>query len=401
MKEKLKLQRYDKFMLILVFLVPLLNQLNDTGILKSDIIMYIPFVGMLVVFLFGGKKLNVNISIKIVMILLFLSFLVSPIIGLTIFNDKYTPLINIMYLGLYCIFTFSLIILASGVDKNKYLLYLKAALVGNSIWLVTNIVLNINEINSSNITSIFSRISTGGALDNSITRVFFGFSQPNTAAMYIVVEIIILYMIIKLEKKKKILITIAIIAFYICIIPTGSRTAFISISLFLVLELLFFIGKKINKNILMFIIFSIIIPVVIVTLMKLNIKEILNATSGRYSNIIDDLSVIKNDKDLIFGIASVRISQMSLLITNMNIIDNWYVMDIIRFGLIGLYLALVSVFVTFISLAKKVDKTALVLLIVLLVYSFAENVLFTPGDVISWLSWFVFFCTIQIKSKIL
>ncbi|GMK41166.1 hypothetical protein PCCS19_42220 [Paenibacillus sp. CCS19] len=77
--------------------------------------------------------------------------------------------------------------------------------------------------------------------------------------------------------------------------------------------------------------------------------------------------------------------------------DNWYVTHLIQFGIVGMAIFVFNIIlVTFYSL-KHHQYKVISLLIVLLFYSGAENVMFLPGVLISWVFWVVIFTNLKIK----
>ena len=155
--------KYEKSIYMLVAIIPFINQLYNLG-LNIEKLIYIPFIGIILCFLSMKKNksdLIVNLEIKFsngagfVFICMILSYILSPIIGLTLF--KFNPISNIMYISLFIIFIFALIILHTTINtEQKYYYTLKSLLCGNSIVLIFNLLRNITDISDINFSTILT-----------------------------------------------------------------------------------------------------------------------------------------------------------------------------------------------------------------------------------------------------
>lgn len=390
----MKDNRYVKSILLLIALIPFLNQFNNTygGL---GYLIYVPYIMIIVVANLYRKKEDSTISnnslIQIVVVLLLFSYTISPVLGLTIF--KYTPLENIIYIALFYIFIIFLFNIYKIIDsKEKYNELLKYITIGNSLILIINLTLNINEIQYIDFNTILT--------NERAIRASFGINHPNTTAMYILIEMLLIYLFIIKEKKKKKIGFIIILILSVFLIATGSRTANICLIIFILLEVYSNITKRLNKYIRVNIFLVMLSIGILFLVYKSDFSSLLNSMSGRDRAFINNLYAIKEYGNILVGIAPTSI----MVLNNqcmLDFADNWYIVQMIQFGILGI----IPIFVTIIILLTRFMKyrnTMMVnLILVMLVYSTAERVLFVPGVNLSVILWILIVINIQRISNLI
>ena len=324
-------------------------------------------------------------SIGIIIVYLFLPFLFFTIT----YNSFKT---NIFYSMLNIIFLLAVVLTSAEIKKNEYKFILIGTLISNTIYLGYSIVKNFNQINLQSIQLVFNGNRKG--------RAYFDFSHPNFAAMFILVEIILIYIVFfKIYKNKKIG-TFFIGFFIIPLLCTGSRTAFYSLILFVGLEIYVNIMEYVDKKIRIIVI--ILGSGILLFIFSKLTFFLLENSSGRNIALIDNIKLLIENGKLLTGFGPVQISRLKRVIIGLKVSDNWYMTQLIRYGLFGLIIMIICV-IYFIkksnSLFEKKDKYSINLMIVLLFYSFAENVLFVPGVIVSWISWMIYFCQIELNKN--
>lgn len=382
------LSKYDKSILVIVTMIPIFNQLNSSFIALSNLI-YVPYILIILAFFLMKKNnddLKANIKMKftegmgLTLSLLFLSYIVSPVIGMTFL--KFTPFQNIIYIGLFLIFICVLAILYSTI-KNSYMYQcmLKCSLIGNSLVLFFNIAMNINQIFDIKFNTIIT--NERGA------RANYGFSHPNTTAIYILVEILLIYLIYIKEKRKLVIPVITIGVLTIFMISTGSRTSIMSLGLFIGLSLYSKCTLKVDPLIKICINLITIMIVILFIIYKFDLVGFISNTSGRGISLIDNIKAIG-----VYGNYFTGIGPTSIMILGdyckLNFADNWYIVQVIQFGLISLGIIIISIIRLCNNFRRHNDYLCLNLMLTLLFYSLAERVLIVPGVMLSWVCWMIF-----------
>ncbi|GFN29858.1 hypothetical protein [Paenibacillus xylaniclasticus] len=376
----------SKVMLVLLACVPFFNQLVNM-IPGLSYVQYVPYILMVAAFLLDRAPIDMSREGKVILFLLVGVYTISPIIGQTIY--KYDPIKNLVYILLFMIFILSLSTAVSYIKYENYKTVLKTILLGNSILLIMNLLTNMNEINIDN----YSWILAG----ERNSRANFGFSHPNTAGMFLFLEIILIYYVNKLGCGRWYVWTVLIGLLLPFLLATGSRTAVIGTILFFLLSLYSSVLSKANPLIQLAVFFGVIVPGFIVMLYQFNLEAFFNEASGRNSNLVHNLNILKEHDAVVFGIAPVNVSDLKTMIDGLTFSDNWYVTHLIQFGLVGMALFVFSLFmVLFVSIRQK-RLGIVTLLIILLFYSGAENVMFIPGVLISWVMWILIFTKLKIK----
>ena len=108
-----------------------------------------------------------------------------------------------------------------------------------------------------------------------------------------------------------------------------------------------------------------------------------------------------NSNRLITGFGPISISSISRTLP-IKITDTWYITHILSFGLISLILISVNIAYSLILFSKNLnDKNGYIvpLILVLLFYSLAENVLFVPGTLISWVFWMIIYLELKFMKE--
>ncbi|MGG7058143.1 hypothetical protein ACQPUZ_07580 [Clostridium tertium] len=391
----IKENRYTMIILIFSMLIILFNQLNNTGLLALGNFMYAPFIGIILTFILYKYKgyntyLNTNKDKlkEIIAFFMILAYSISPVLALKVF--KYTPAENITYISLFYMFIFTLVIISKSINtENKYKLFLTYSLIGNSAILIVNLIVNINQITYVDFTTIL-------AVDRGI-RANFHMSHPNTAAMYILIEILLIYLIFMKNKKKKLIPLASIGVLSIFMISTGSRTANLCILMFITLQFYTNIIKNLNKYIKMSVIMFTITIIFILIFYKIDFVGIISETSGRDRAFMNNIEAIKIYGDMFFGIAPT-----SIMILNeycfLDFADNWYIVQLIQFGFVGLFIMIYTLMLILVRFIKNKNMICFNLVLVLLLYSTAERVLFVPGVTLSYMIWALIFTNLNRKN---
>ncbi|MEA3573930.1 hypothetical protein [Peribacillus frigoritolerans] len=379
---------YNNVMLFLVAMVPFTNQLFNT-ISKLSYIQYTPYICIIIIFLFSKERFNINNKLKGVFILFVGIYTISPILGLTLF--KYNSVKNLSYIMLFLIFILSLSIIVSFINMNNYKTVLQIILIGNSILLIYNLLLNLNEINMENFKWLIS-----GERES---RANLGFLHPNTAGMFLFIEIILLYYIYKLKIGFAYIWIPSIFILLIFLLATGSRTALLSTILFFILNLYSKVMSKINVKLQLSVFFGVILPVLTLSLLNFNFNDFVDSASGRGTALAQNLNVLNQHNSFFFGIAPVNVSDLKILIIGLTFSDNWYITHLIQFGFIGMVLFITNILIVIINAVKQNNHIILTLLMVLLFYSAAENVMFIPGVLVSWVVWILILFNMKINME--
>lgn len=330
--------------------------------------MLIPIIYFIIVKVMQ-KDYTINKEVWKFMIAVTLSYLIIPLCSLK------ANINGIMYYVLLICFVIVVYIGGTAIynNANKALKYM---FIFSTSVLSYQILTNLKEINSKTIMGVIN--------GSRLYRAKFGYGNPNSAAMMIVFEIILIYACIRISKYKKCMFLINILLL-IPLMATGSRTGVLSVFIFFGLELLFSICKNYkNKNKLFFIIFFVLSAFCIYKFGT----DIIQNSSGRDKYIIENLKTLVKNKTLLFGIGGASI-------TNINesgdflVCDNWYVTTIITSGLVGGIIILSYMISVFYKIFKNNFKTTITksIIIMMCIYGMTENVLFIPGMVLSCLLW--------------
>jgi len=380
---------YRKIVNFSAISIPLIFQIILRNGMSSSL-MYIPYIIICLAFLFIKRKIKINnytikISIGIIIAYLFLPFLF-----LTITYNNFKT--NIFYTILNVIFLFAIVLISAEIKKDEYKFILVGTLISNTIYLSYLIILNFNEINLQSIQLVFNGDRKG--------RANFQLGHPNFAAMFILVTLILIYIVIyKIYNMKKSAIILSLL-FVIPLLATGSRTASYSLLLFYILEIYFYILKCCDERIK--IILKLVCVLVIIYISYAYFYEYFQENgSGRSGAIIKNIKVLIDNKRILYGFGPIQVSRLKKTIPELAISDNWYITEVIRYGIIGLGIMAYVVILLVKALLKCKGKSnyAVSLLILLLFYSFTENVLFIPGVILSYVCWMIFSCELNLNTN--
>ena len=384
---------YKSIEIFLAGIIPLFFQMQLYFKMPS-ILMYIPYILICISLIFRFNISSYRMSTKTLSIsfILITVYLALPFIFFTIIYNDFKQ--NLLYSFLYFILIISLKIVSDGINIREYYKLIKITLFNNSIILIFALLTNISEVNSNSIKGVF----TGSRA----SRAMYELGHPNFAAMFIVTEIILMYIL--WYKEKKIKFFAISFGFVIFLLSTGSRTACYSLVIFLIVEILMNIynNKKLNKNLKNIFLMIICIFIVLIFLKNNTFETLLKDSSGRDESIIYNINVLINNGKVLIGYGPVQISTLCINIPEIKISDNWYITQLIRYGLIGMLMVMSCIIIIFKKIIKYIngDNSYIIsLMIMLLFYSSAENVLLVPGVILSWICWIIFYCNIEIYSK--
>lgn len=356
---------------VFVYCVPLIFQLTN---LWGKTILYIGvYLFIFLSFYLLNKKKTIDKRLVFFLIPVTIAYIIMPIFS------RQIQLSTLFYYYFIIIFIF-VIDISSKVVSDYETESLKWLLIFNSIPLLYQIFSYHNSISNEAVMSVFN--------GDRFSRVAFGYSHPNFAAMFIVMEILMIY-VIMIDAKKKHTKIIGAIAIGICLIPlfaTGSRTATYSLSLFMISEILFHLASKYSKY--RKEVYSLLlVTVLLIGLIEFG-SEILTNSSGRDVHFLNNFRVLQTNGDLWFGAGGGSTSKITA-VNGINYSDNWYMTSIINSGLLGFLTMIITFIYMFVKILRaQINETyGVSLFILLFTYSFAENMLFVPGVALSWLAW--------------
>ncbi|WP_317971431.1 hypothetical protein [Paenibacillus sp. CCS19] len=252
--------RNRNYMMLLIAAVPFSNQLINIKDINLPYVQYIPFIGMVLLFIFCREMFDKREPFQLIFILFTCVYTISPFIGLTVFN--YSSVQNLVYIILFLIFIAAIRGTISFVNQANYKKVILAMFVGNSLILVYNMLTNLNQINSQN----YSWLTTGIRE----ARGNIGFSHPNTAGMFFFLELILVFYLYKLKYINKTVLFLSILVFSVFLLATGSRTAVYSTVLFLIINMYLYMASKIHVKLQLSILFGILLPFLTMFLLRFN-----------------------------------------------------------------------------------------------------------------------------------
>lgn len=361
----------NKFMHVTLFLIPFLNQLNTASLLPWGYAIYIPTIMLLLFMLVNGKKLY--IKEKRILYLFIAAQIVLPIVSFNIFRVSVFSCILPMALGLG---TFVLILFFS--DKKNSHLSQKQLIVdfiwGNSIVLCYMFFTHLGDIQMQNLSALLS--------GNRIGRSLFGFYHPNFLSMYAFTEIVLIYLYIRLNKKKVkkfyfLLLMFLVVMSLVAIISAGSRTAFMCTALFACLEITRMISSKINVIWVHYVIQAILVLILLLYLFQTDTaSDLTDLSSGRDVLNRTSIEYIIDHGYFIFGFAPLNNTRLAIHIP---LTDCWYIICIAQIGIVGLICWISILVMQLIRLIKAKSLIAENLIICLCCYGAMENVVFNAG----------------------
>jgi hypothetical protein len=282
-------------------------------------------------------------------------------------------------------------------NKRDFHYMIKSFLYGNSIVLTIMILLNINRVFNP---SYYYWILAGTRSD----RLDFGFFHPNTVAMYLYIQIILLFFMYLLVKNMK-YIFISVI-YLLSLFPTGSRTGVYCTLITLTLFILFSLIGKLDKKI-KIVMIPLLFPMIIYGLSKINWSSIWTDSSGRDVHFSHNLNYLKESNNFLFGIGPVNITNIQSYNSLIQITDNWYLINTIMFGVISTVLFCVFIVwvlikqinILFNNIYPGIISLGISFLIGMLIYSLFENVLYNPGVILSCVFWPIVLSILNINIK--
>lgn len=334
------------------------------------------------------------------------------ILFLTYYLIKYSPKKSnslyflYLFLFLFTVFLFGCIlanpIYAKEIRDNNYLMiifYILVFLMGNYIYqselrfqfvkttyivLVVIIIMmmfrHFSEIDSQMLfRNMFSGFKRG--------RISLGFSHPNFLGNTSLCAIIISYFYTKMNSStKKILLIkcLNILLIYIILI-TASRTSFIGLILFMILNYLSVFADKINKKIKIILEASVLI-ISFLFLLSVNNIELTNflELTNRSENFIYNIPVLIKNNRLWYGLAYVGSGDFISKVSGTFFVDNYILYTLMSSGIIGFIFNMSFVMILWRTLAiaaksSHENKIILIIFFVNFFISFAENCFLTPS----------------------
>ncbi|MCD8019320.1 MAG: hypothetical protein LUF92_06970 [Clostridiales bacterium] len=270
----------------------------------------------------------------------------------------------------------------------------------SSAIVIFQIIVNISEINPNTISSIFYA-NSGSQVRY---RASFGFVHPNFTALSLCVTLLLTYLRIKGEQRvfRRILLAAIIAIEFIALLCSGSRTGAICVFVFVILELLFkFLGDIASSALRFIIILSICVGAIFLIFSfggTIDTNELSTLSSGRYSTIVDGINQLAEEGRLLFGYTVTNVSEANatLISAGVSTSDNWYYIQITRFGIVGLVAILIPIIYVIHFLYQRVmdyyhTTYTLSAIIALMIYGVGENVVYNQGVALSVLIWILIF----------
>lgn len=386
----LKHLKYKESIIFIASLIPIIFQSQLFFKLPSKII-YVPYIMITFLFIFF-KVYKIRISMKCVLITLnlIIAYIFMPIISFNIGFSDFSDNLFYTFLNLFMIISLSTV--SYNISKNDYDKLLRWSLKSNSFILILAIISNINQINKITLSGIF--------LESRISRANFNLGHPNFAALFLVIEIILIYLVI-FKRDKKVIGLLWIILFCIPLLCTGSRTGIFSIIIFFISELILvsITNEKIGIKGKVLIAITLIIVIVGALYNSKILSYLIENSSGRDFSAIENIKLLIENRKILFGYGPVQISNMKYIIKGLHVSDNWYISHLVRYGIISLCLIMISIIVILQKCMKKIDSNntyIISLIIMILFYSGAENVLFVPGVCLSWITWIILYSSMEL-----
>lgn len=380
----------EKIILVLVAIIPLMYQIVSLKGIEYRDIQYIPMLLLNLVLLsyFYKNKIKLKKQILIILWMLIMAVLIIPFVMSKVSETTFFE--NIKYIGYYINFIFTIILLSSFLKSDNYKKIIGSFLCGNTVILGINIIKNIKEISISNCIHNVSHLFK--LVDNK-QIIYFGFNHPNIAALFIITEMFLLYKLghsySNRNKYISIIMYLCIVILIMPLISTGSRTAIIGGIAFCIFNISFWCLFK-AKTFIKFIVLTVAIGLLSAKLGSINFTKMFFAESMkmRLSEANELINYLIINNKILTGIGPVSNTLTYANTTGIeNTLDNGYLAFGCQYGLIGLCLVLVAlVYIFYINFNKR-NNTNCSLILVFLVYSCEENILFIPRVLICLLVW--------------
>lgn len=374
----------EKLIYVLITIIPIIYQIQGMKNTNIDLIQYIPMfcINVVLIIYFYRKRISISKHYIKVAIILTITIIGMPIIT---FNINSTYFINsLLYSLLYLNFIIFIILLSNYMVNGMYFKVIKCFCIGNSVILIINIASNLVNISFENLF-----INIFGIFNDIKIVESFGYKHPNLAAIYILIQILLIYLYFnnrKLTVKISIFILTIIICLIICLILTGSRTAIICLAIFIIFKSIYMIFNKIDKR-LQITIITLVISIAGIILFNFNFDNLnfVESINIRIKSIKDIINYIRYNGNIFIGIGPSSVSQIALYTLGIGAPDNGFIVILIQYGIVGL----VSILGCILYLFKfnKNNLNNINMTICLLFYSLTENVLFVPGVLISLIVW--------------
>ena len=218
---------------IIICLFPIAFQYaNITG---NSISYYFCYILLAIAYIFYKKELNFSKSFLYMIDLLVIAQLIIPLLSgyFNVLTIEYFMLMFLLLIDTYiCGFIFSQ---SENIEK-----LIRNLFISNSVILIINISKNTQYYNYVSFMTVFNNSRSN--------RAYFGFTHPNFAGMFLVIETILAYILFLWEDGlKKILFGSLILFFIVSICVTGSRTAFYNIVIFFIIEILRLFSDKFQR----------------------------------------------------------------------------------------------------------------------------------------------------------
>lgn len=208
-----------KIIMFLFFITPVFYQISSLSSFNIEYFQYIP-IFLIIILGIPHIKLERNMFIIIVPVLL--NYVLIPFFSFNI--GKTNIVIEVSNIILYVSMLVLIIIVTTLINNlDEFIKLLRGIIVGNSIIITIYILMNLSSLlDLNNYLWIVSERAS---------RADYGFVHPNSVATFIFLQILLITMLYLFSKRK---INFLIIIFYtLSLLATGSRTAVISLTIFL------------------------------------------------------------------------------------------------------------------------------------------------------------------------
>lgn len=383
---------FNNIISIILAIIPFMYQILAIDIFNGIIkeVQYIGIIVLDIILIFYHIKNNIRIRIELfkLSIPLFMATVFIPIA-----TYRLNPIFlnrNISVIGLYLVFIMMLVLLGNYVtDKNKYYMVIKSLMIGNGIPLIISFIINIDIFSITNLANNLNSI----LFNTGRVRFDFGYNHPNTAAIYIICQIL-LTTIYFYEKNNNKMIYISNMVFILALILTGSRTPILAIFIYILSRFIILLISKFRGKAKV----SIILSIIIIFILSNNIyREVINNTYSIDSMIIRNSEVFHNIKQLIvgnyimFGIGPVSHTGINDFGQGLLSVDNGYISILTQFGISGLVLILGVIIYTVIRCLNRDRLILIPLIIAFLFYCTTESTLFVTGVLLTMIMWLLIF----------
>lgn len=365
---------------ILVCLLPIIHQVVNIAGLSGNF-MYLPL--LLIVYL-HCRRLIFPESYEILGAAYVVSYFFCTVLSgeITLYALQYIFLIGAFYLAI------PLMGMKIGAHYEECI---GLMVLAGAIILIPKVLPQMGNISVDQIKSAM-KIEAAKSVRN---RLSFGFSHPNTAAYFLATEILLLNAYIRKKSRgiNRAAACAAILLFGVALLGTGSRTAAISVFVLFMIQLFLAAAKRFLK------VKSNFYPLCILTGIGVlfgsgAMDSIWGNSSGRDSAAENLLASLISNHRLLFGtgVSGISSGNISKVLGEKIIIDGWYMHMFATTGVVGVTVILAGIGILFFKLLKKIPESnekdfVFSVMVFLLCYGFAENVVFVPGVLLSVVCW--------------